>query len=94
VTAARHRVGSEFRVDGTSTIAGNTAVLSPATVVVVYSRPTESPNWTKAGTRRSTRPEPGPCDPSPVRPLSRTSTWFSPREGVRRTGRSRPGSPP
>jgi hypothetical protein len=33
---ARYRQGKEFRVNGTSTLAGNTAILTPATSVVIY----------------------------------------------------------
>jgi hypothetical protein len=33
---SRHRVGTEMRIEGTSSLAGNTAVLVPATVVVIY----------------------------------------------------------
>jgi hypothetical protein len=36
VSSARHRIGSELRVDGTSLVAGNTATLNPATIVNVY----------------------------------------------------------
>lgn len=36
VDPSRHRVGTELRVTGTSTLAGNTAVLVPATSVVIY----------------------------------------------------------
>jgi hypothetical protein len=68
VTAARHRVGTELRVDGTSTIAGNTAILTPQTVVVVYSRPNATAPWTKVGISPvdttgawSVRPKPGPA---------------------------------
>ncbi len=35
-TGSRHRVGTEMRIEGTSTLAGNTAVLTPATTVVIY----------------------------------------------------------
>lgn len=36
VAASRHRLNTELRIDGTSTLAGNTAVLTPATTVVIY----------------------------------------------------------
>ena len=36
VAGSRHRLGTELRVTGTSTLAGNTAVLVPATTVVIY----------------------------------------------------------
>jgi hypothetical protein len=35
-TGSRHRVGTEMRIEGTSTLEGNTAVLTPATAVVIY----------------------------------------------------------
>jgi hypothetical protein len=36
VAGARHRLSKELRIDGTSAIQGNTAVLAPPTTVVVY----------------------------------------------------------
>ena len=36
ITTARHRLGSELRIDGTSTVPGATGTLTPATSVVVY----------------------------------------------------------
>ena len=33
---SRHRAGKELRITGTSTLAGNTAILTPATTIVVY----------------------------------------------------------
>lgn len=36
VAGSRHRLGTELRITGTSTLAGNTAVLVPATTVVIY----------------------------------------------------------
>jgi hypothetical protein len=36
VAASRHRLGTELRITGTSTLAGNSAVLVPATSVVIY----------------------------------------------------------
>jgi hypothetical protein len=36
VAGSRHRIGTELRITGTSTLAGNTAVLIPATTVVIY----------------------------------------------------------
>ena len=36
ITTARHRLGSELRIDGTSTVSGSTGTLTPATSVVVY----------------------------------------------------------
>lgn len=36
VSPSRHRLNTELRIDGTSTLAGNTAVLVPATTVVIY----------------------------------------------------------
>jgi hypothetical protein len=36
VAGSRHRLGTELRITGTSTLAGNTAVLTPATTVVIY----------------------------------------------------------
>jgi hypothetical protein len=35
-TGSRHRVGTEMRIEGTSTLEGNTGVLTPATAVVIY----------------------------------------------------------
>ncbi|NMH98881.1 hypothetical protein [Pseudonocardia acidicola] len=67
VGSARHRTGSELRVDGTATIAGNTGVLAPATVVVLYTRPDATAPWVKIGTSPvdttgawSVRVRPGP----------------------------------
>ena len=34
--ASRHRLGTELRIQGTSTLAGSTALLAPATTVVIY----------------------------------------------------------
>ncbi|MFP3461650.1 hypothetical protein R5O87_12430 [Arthrobacter globiformis] len=36
VAGSRHRLGTELRVTGTSTLAGNTAVLIPAPTVIIY----------------------------------------------------------
>ena len=36
VTTSRHRLGTELRIDGTSTLPGATGTLTPATSVVVY----------------------------------------------------------
>jgi len=36
VAGSRHRLGTELRITGTSTLTGNTAVLVPATTVVIY----------------------------------------------------------
>jgi hypothetical protein len=33
---SRHRAGKELRISGTSTLAGNTAILTPATSIVIY----------------------------------------------------------
>jgi hypothetical protein len=65
-TASRHRVGTEMRIEGTSTVAGNTAVLTPATTVVIYDTTPGRP-VAKLGTAQvdtlgawSLRAKPGP----------------------------------
>jgi hypothetical protein len=35
-TGSRHRLGTEFRISGTSTVTGSAGVLTPATSVVIY----------------------------------------------------------
>ncbi|HWU08619.1 MAG TPA: hypothetical protein VN520_19940 [Streptomyces sp.] len=67
VTAARHRIGSELRIDGTSLINGQAGVLAPATQVVIYDT-TPGRNVTKLGTAQvdtlgawSFRQRPGPA---------------------------------
>jgi hypothetical protein len=62
----RHRLGTELRVTGTSTLAGNTAVLIPATTVVIYDT-TPGRAATKIGTAQvdtlgnwSYKAKPGP----------------------------------
>ncbi|WP_314194341.1 hypothetical protein [uncultured Arthrobacter sp.] len=66
VAGSRHRLGTELRVTGTSTLAGNTAVLIPATTVVIYDT-TPGRAVTKIGTAQvdtlgawSYRVKPGP----------------------------------
>ena len=66
VAGSRHRLGTELRVTGTSTLAGNTAVLIPATTVVIYDT-TAGRAVTKIGTAQvdtlgawSYRAKPGP----------------------------------
>jgi hypothetical protein len=66
VAGSRHRLGTELRVTGTSTLAGNTAVLIPATTVVIYDT-TPGRAVTKIGTAQvdtlgawSYRAKPGP----------------------------------
>ncbi|MBD1542820.1 hypothetical protein G9E11_11280 [Arthrobacter sp. IA7] len=66
VAGSRHRLGTELRVTGTSTLAGNTAVLVPATTVVIYDT-TPGRAVTKIGTAQvdtlgawSYRAKPGP----------------------------------
>ncbi|MGN7252264.1 hypothetical protein [Arthrobacter sp. SAFR-014] len=66
VAGSRHRLGTELRVTGTSTLAGNTAVLAPATTVVIYDT-TPGRVATKIGTAQvdtlgawSYRAKPGP----------------------------------
>ncbi|UKA54164.1 hypothetical protein LFT45_21090 [Arthrobacter sp. FW305-BF8] len=66
VAGSRHRLGTELRVTGTSTLAGNTAVLAPATTVVIYDT-TPGRAATKIGTAQvdtlgawSYRAKPGP----------------------------------
>ncbi|PNH81812.1 hypothetical protein [Arthrobacter sp. AFG20] len=66
VAGSRHRVGTELRVTGTSTLAGNAAVLVPATTVVIYDT-TPGRAVTKIGTAQvdtlgawSYRAKPGP----------------------------------
>ncbi|WP_157365068.1 PKD domain-containing protein [Arthrobacter sp. QXT-31] len=63
---SRHRLGTELRITGTSTLAGNTAVLIPATTVVIYDT-TPGRAVTKIGTAQvdtlgawSYRVKPGP----------------------------------
>ncbi|WP_307031534.1 hypothetical protein [Arthrobacter globiformis] len=66
VAGSRHRLGTELRITGTSTLAGNTAVLVPATTVVIYDT-TPGRAVTKIGTAQvdtlgawSYRAKPGP----------------------------------
>ncbi|MDQ0867216.1 hypothetical protein [Arthrobacter globiformis] len=66
VAGSRHRLGTELRVTGTSTLPGNTAVLIPATTVVIYDT-TPGRAATKIGTAQvdtlgawSYRVKPGP----------------------------------
>ncbi len=63
---SRHRLGNELRISGTSALAGNTALLIPATTVVIYDT-TPGRAVTKIGTAQvdttgawSYRAKPGP----------------------------------
>ncbi|MET1086303.1 MAG: hypothetical protein ABWY04_04150 [Arthrobacter sp.] len=65
-TGSRHRMGTEMRIEGTSTLAGNTAALVPATMVVIYDTTPGRP-VSKLGTAQvdtlgawSLRAKPGP----------------------------------
>jgi hypothetical protein len=69
IAPSRHRLGTELRIDGTSTLAGNTAVLIPATTVVIYEKRTVNgvTTYPKIGTAQvdtlgawSYRAKPGP----------------------------------
>ncbi|RAM38987.1 hypothetical protein [Arthrobacter globiformis] len=69
VAGSRHRLGTELRITGTSTLAGNAAVLVPATTVVIYdTTPVRGVvTYTKIGTAQvdtlgawSYRAKPGP----------------------------------
>ena len=66
VNSSRHRLGTELRVTGTSTLAGNTAILTPATTIVIYDT-TPGRTVTKIGTAQvdttgvwTYRAKPGP----------------------------------
>ena len=52
VAGSRHRLGTELRITGTSTLAGNTAVLIPATTVVIYDN-TPGYQGTRIGTAQA-----------------------------------------
>jgi hypothetical protein len=65
--ASRHRIGTEMRIQGTSTLAGSTALLIPGTTVVIYDT-TPGQAVTKLGTAQvdtlgawSLRTKPGPA---------------------------------
>ena len=65
-TTARHRLGSELRIDGTSLFAGAARILTPQTQVVIYDTTPGRP-VTKLGTSPvdtlggwSLKPKPGP----------------------------------
>ena len=64
---SRHRIGTEMRIQGTSTLAGSTALLIPGTTVVIYDT-TPGRAVTKLGTAQvdtlgawSLRAKPGPA---------------------------------